>query len=406
MTPLDARLFLRLGALICLFGTVAALLDIALPKDMGVLDQVSDLVSGFALYLLVGLGFGVAVLRSGWPARLASWLLLVSVAGEPLVAMVEVPLGSEVLLGVFLVGVFALALALVGHGVSHGVSRLGGGLGLATLAVGAGAGVWASVVPDSIIRASALAAMTFALAVLFELARRAEPSARPASSWETWRGADRGLWVIRAGERGRLVILAVLFLGGIVARAADNSEFLAWLAIPALALVIVTVTVGLGMLRDAPEGTLWASAGFGMGLLASVSIALELLTMLLGLDGLAGLPVTSRHIGHCALAACAALAVGALGRRADDDHWTDARASAALYVGLFFLTYTALLVRDFRAPSGVILVTSLAVLGLTIGAVLRFTSLCTEVRNDLPAIAATEAFGGDAPPATGEQEAL
>lgn len=412
MQSQDQATFLQVGVWVCLFGALTPLIDIALPGDGGAVDIVGDLVSTFALYLYVGLAFGLAVLRPGPLVQVAALLLLVDVLGPSFVAILDVPYGSEALLVVHVLAVLAFVAALTWRRDAVEVALAASAVG------GAGLLTWAGFEGDEALRSVGLIVTGLGLAGLFHLARRPDPlssdRAGPAANavtdgpreFASWRRADQGLRLVTMGELGRLVLLAILFVGNVAARAAGASEAMSWLAILGHVVIITMAAVGLYAMRDAPIGRVWVMAGFGLALLALGSALFELLAMGLGLDSsFVGIPVTGRQIAHPTFAALAALAMGALGQRSGlDDARQEARSVAWTYLGLFALTYTTLLLRDFGVAKPLFTILGLVLIVAMVVAVQRFRALSDSVRAVLPAGAAAEAFGSDALATEGEED--
>jgi hypothetical protein len=370
------------------------LIDLLLPQDSGAADQIGDLVETIGIYLYVGLAFGLTALRSGRLASIAAGLLLFDVLGPPLVSILDVPLGAEVLLcnHVLAVGVFGAALVS---------KRSVIGWGLAVLAVVGGVlFAWSGWTGSEVMEGVGQASTAVAFAALFELLRRAPWPEQAVSTLGAWRTADEGARLVIMGERGRLVILAVAFLGGLLLRAVNADAALLWIVTLGQVLIIAFSTVGFATMRDAPVGRVWVLAGLGMALLALGSGVNEVLAMALDLHGyLVGTPNIGRIVGHFALAALAALALGALGKRAGLPHSADeGRRTAWLYVGLFALTYITLVARDFEAPKGLLAIVGITVIVVMVVAVRRLAALGGDVRKALPAGAAEDVFGDEAAP--------
>lgn len=399
----DERRFLGLGVAVCLFGALTPLIDLALPRDFGALDIVGDLVSIFALYLYVGLAFGLTALRAGPVPKVAALLLLVDMLGPSVVVVLDVPHGSEALLVIHVLAVLAFAAALTPR-------RAPLDLALAASAVGGAALLaWAGFEGDEALRSVGLIITGLGLAGLFYLASRADPqrsegaglAANPVTDGHR---ADLGLRLIALGELGRLVLLAILFVGNVAARAAGASEAMSWIALSGHLVIIAMAAVGFHTMRDVRLGRVWVMAGLGLALLALGSALLELLAMGLGLDAsFVGMPVTGRQIAHLSFAALAALSLGAIGERGGlDDARREARAVARIYLGLFALAYTTLLLRDFGGAKPLVSILGLVLIGVMVVAVQRFRALSDNVRRALPAVAASEAFGQAAPTTEGE----
>lgn len=390
MTSHDDSVFFKVGVAVCLFGALTPLIDLVLPADGGAADIVGDLVSTFALYLYVGLAFGLTVLRAGPLPKVAAVLLLVDVLGPSFVAILGVPHGSEVLLGVHVAAVLALVAALV-----RKPSLLP--MGLAAVAV-AGAGLIAWMGTAGGLEGSlGLAATGFGLAGLCHLGVRAEWRTSGQGDSAAWRRAELGLRVFMLGELGRILLFALAMVVGLASRAAEDSEAASWIVMLGQTAIIAMATIGLFSMRDAPAGRVWVVVGLGLGLVALGSVLFELLAMLLGLDSsFTGMPVTGRQVTHLCLGATTALALGALGQRAGlQTASEDGRSIARAYLWLFVVTYTTLLVRDLDGPKGLLGLLGLVFIVGMVVSVRRIRALGLAVRQALPGGAAVEAFGGD-----------
>lgn len=390
----DEHRFLGLGVAVCLFGALTPLIDLVLPDDSGALDIVGDLVSTFALYLYVGLAFGLIALRAGPLPKVAALLLLVDMLGPSVVVILAVPHGSEVLLVVHVLAILAFAAALISRRAPIDLALAASAVGGAVLLA------WAGFEGDESLHSVGLIATGLGLAGLFHLGRRAGSCMDAQVDSAAWRRTDLGVRVFILGELGRLVLLAIVFVGTLFTRSVETRELMGWVVVSGHLVLIAIVTIGLFWMRDAPAGRSWFMAGLGLALIALGSSLFELVAMLLGLDAsYVGVPMLGRHLAHVGLAAMAALGLGALGDRAGlEDARSEARAVAWSYLVLFVLGYASMIIRDFGLAKGVVgTILGLSVIVTMVVAVRRLRDLGDDVREVLPAGAAFEAFGGDEP---------
>lgn len=387
----DASGFLRIGAGVCLFGAVTSLLNLALPRDSGLLDILVAIVSLFWFYLSVGLASGLSVLRPGVLATIAAVGLLARVWGPPLVFMLGLPPNTGlVLVGIHVVGIAALALLLVPIRTLIDIGLVGAAVG----------GAMVTAISDwlghEVLTGSGHILTLLSLAVLFERSRRAAWTANSPSTLEVWRRADDGARIVLLAEKGRLAILAIAFVGAGLARTVGAVDVLGLVITAGHSVLIAMSTLGLAKMFPGRGGNVWSSAGIGIGVAALGCGFLEVLAMALGFDNaVVGMATVGRIVGHGALVILAALAIGEVGRRAGDDEVIrDARRTAWAYLGLFWIAYLVVFARDVGAPRWIAVGLGLALLLGIVVAVGRLVSLVEDVRLAIPSGAANDIFGG------------